>query len=712
VIFLIKKIITLSIYLLISLLIIHPILGPGYYLTLDMQWGPETFSDDHFGSLYGEASNPYGAYLPFELIFAALSQFVSVDVVQKLLLLFILFLSGVSAHYSISPKLGNNRFVAGFFYLMNSFVFVRFLAGHWSVLLSYAFWPFAIKYFYEFLEKPAERSSLVKCALLTFLASVSSHALAILLIAYAILFILYYAMKTKEPKLLLRRTAALGLIVLSVNLFWIVPTLLTFDETYSITSSSSDYLEDFGARASDMSIEQSVFSLHGFWRGGFRLTKDFFDHWYLPFSFLVIIAGLGIYHLLKTDLTRCLFLTVSFIVAFLLALGASSPVSFLFDIFGETVPIYFFFRDSQKFVGLLAFVYAIAGAYGSFFLSQKFTRFFFIIPLLAILMANFGFLWLNGQITATEYPEDWHIAKMLMANDSSETNILSLPLHLYRPYSWVNSFSKTMATPASQFFSRPVITASTVETRNVYSDSNSPVTNYLNYLFENRENINNTAEYLLPLNARYIILFKEDSNSPHYLWLFYRHQGVEHIELIYESPSFYLFRNNLAAGPFFSSKENGSFDLSTFVGSGMYSSDVGYEKLAPSKYKILHSPYDYTVYSGVLKKSHHYSEGELSRWHKVAAVFDSSQGGVFENRMMYLSVILFVLSWFVVLYLLLNPSVSQLLILLLLSFVIIFLIFEGIILPAIIGILYVLSFITSLIWLLFIRNNVAFPKRF
>ncbi|MBU0527963.1 hypothetical protein KKE92_05760 [Candidatus Micrarchaeota archaeon] len=708
----IKKIITLSIYLILSLLIIFPILGPGYYLTLDMQWGPETFSPDHFGSLYGEVSNPYGAYLPFELVFAALAQFVSVEVVQKLLLLFILFFSGVSAHYSLPSKLGNNRFVAGFFYLLNSFVFVRFLAGHWSVLLSYAFWPFAIKYFYEFLEKPGDRSSLVKCALLTFIASVSSHALAILLLAYAILFILYYVMKTKEPQLLIKRTAALGLIIVTLNLFWILPTILTFDETYSLTSSSSDYLEDFGARANDMSLEQSVFSLHGFWRGGFRLTKDFFDLWYVPFAFLVIIAGLGIYQLLKTDLTKCLFLTVSFVVAFLLALGASSPVSFIFDIFGDTIPIYFFFRDSQKFVGLIALVYAIAGAYGSFFLSQKFTKFFFIMPLLAILLSNFGFLWLNGQITATEYPDDWQEAKLLMANDTSETNILSLPLHLYRPYPWVNSFSKTMATPASQFFSKPVITASTVETQNVYSDSNSPITNYLTYLFENREHINNTAEYLLPLNARYILLFKDDTNSIHYLWLFYRHQGIENIELIYESPSFYLFRNNLATGPFFSSKENGSSTLSSFVGSNMYSSEVEYEKVSPNKYQITNSSYDYTVYSGVLKKSYYYSGGELSKWHNVATVFDSSNGAVFENRMMQVSAILFALSWFVLLYLILNPSVPEIVFILFLFFVIIFLILEGIVLPAIIGTLYVLSFITSLIWLLFIKNNVAFPKRF
>ena len=50
-------------YALIALLIMLPLLGPGYYLTLDMQFGPGSFSDFQFSELYGTGPSQYGAYL-------------------------------------------------------------------------------------------------------------------------------------------------------------------------------------------------------------------------------------------------------------------------------------------------------------------------------------------------------------------------------------------------------------------------------------------------------------------------------------------------------------------------------------------------------------------------------------------------------------------------------------------------------------------------
>ena len=96
-----RDIIPLTAYFLFALFLMLPLMGPGYYLVLDMQWGPNSFADFQFGDLYGYEPSPYGAYLPFKLVFAALSQVIPVDALQKILLFSILFLSGASAHFSL-----------------------------------------------------------------------------------------------------------------------------------------------------------------------------------------------------------------------------------------------------------------------------------------------------------------------------------------------------------------------------------------------------------------------------------------------------------------------------------------------------------------------------------------------------------------------------------------------------------------------------------
>jgi hypothetical protein len=527
----------LIIYFILALLLISPLLGEGYYLSLDMTRGPNSFADFQFDDFYGHSANPYGSYLPLNMIQALLSLIIPVEIIQKGLLFLILFLCGASAHFALPKEMGNSRFFAGFLYTLNPFVFVRFLAGHWSFLLSYALWPISIKFFLDFLNKP-NWNNLAKTALITFAASISSHGVILLLLCYFVIF-LFHIIKNKERISLIKPTAILACLVLAMNLFWILPVAFSFGETVS-PASTGDHLADFSAKGSDnLPIQQAILTMHGFWREGFTYTKDVFDHWIVPFVFIGALSFIGFITLFRKNWVLATSLAIIFILGFLLSLGDQNPLLGLF----EWMPFYFLFRDSQKFVGLIALAYSFLGAYGVNSLAKRFTdqkKMLLLIVLLAIpIVYNFGFFGFLDQIGPTQYPSDWAAADKIITADNSSTKILVLPLHLYSQFKWVNSNQKTLATPASQFFSRPVITGSSLEMRH---DRDDPNDQYIEQIFENK---NNSAQMLSPLNIRYIILNKNTGETASY---YEKLQKAPNISLIFEGSTIYLFKNNLANG--------------------------------------------------------------------------------------------------------------------------------------------------------------------
>jgi hypothetical protein len=649
------------VYLALAFVLMMPLLPGGYYLALDMRFGPSSFDDFQFGDLFSSGPTPYGAYIPLKLVLAFLSDFVPIDFLEKMMLFILLFASGVSMHYALPKELGRARYFAGFLYVLNPFVFVRFLAGNWFLLLSYSLWPIAIKLFNDFMALPKKRDNLVKSALVTSAAAISSHGLFILLICYLVSFIARFA-GTKEKKTLIWRTTLLAGAVVLMNLFWTVPTLLVFDSYYEPGSAAGN-LADFGAKGNELPLGLAVASLHGFWRGGFQLTKDVFELWYVPLAAILALVILGALSLFKSDRRELAVLAGIFIIGFLISLGPESPVSWIFTFLGEDVPLYFFFRDSHKFVGMLALVYSVLGAYGVNLITGRFKGIGKNAALLVLLalpfLYNFGFFGFLGQIGPTTYPSEWYEADMVMQNDSTPGNLIVLPPHLYTYYWWVNSSQKSLGNPASVFFSRPVITGRVLESRSVYSDMKDPKGDYLRFLFNNREYVNDTATLMLPLNGRYIMLFKHDPDSPHYLWLFYRKGGVPDIELVYECDNFYLFRNNLVKGSIISAKNNGSGNARELL-RGEYSSNVTYESLGPSSLNVTSSEYPYIVVTSGNRDNLLFDGNQPFSWYGIGNGFIFSGPAVLEFHSMNLKIFLFLLAMLIAVLLLVFPSKAQL----------------------------------------------------
>ncbi|MCX6774219.1 MAG: hypothetical protein NTY68_04475 [Candidatus Micrarchaeota archaeon] len=269
----------------------------------------------------------------------------------------------------------------------------------------------------------------------------------------------------------------------------------------------------------------------------------------------------GLSHLSKKDRALAVFLGLVFLISFLLAAGINGPFAPLFLLpFLDSI-LSFTFRDTQKFVWLIAFCFSILGAYGAYAISAFISNLknsgtlknmaliiFMAIVLSVPIIYNYGFFGFIGQAGTTNYPEDWKEAERIMSLDNSSGSMLVLPLHMYMYYPWVNNTAKTIGNPQSQFFSRNVIGSKNIETANVYQDINDPVVKSVSDAFENKSNAS-IAQSLAQLNISYVLLVKNIEDSPHYLDILNDAEQGSGLEKALDGPNIVLFRNILAGNP-------------------------------------------------------------------------------------------------------------------------------------------------------------------
>jgi hypothetical protein len=126
------------IYGALALIILLPLFKSGYVFAMDMVFSPHLRWPEQFNST--------DAFL-YLLNFILPSQ-----IIQKIFLFSILFLSGIGMHKLIPTKDELPKYFAGIFYIFNPFVYSRFLFGQW--FFAYALMPFVVKSIFEFLKCP------------------------------------------------------------------------------------------------------------------------------------------------------------------------------------------------------------------------------------------------------------------------------------------------------------------------------------------------------------------------------------------------------------------------------------------------------------------------------------------------------------------------------------------------------------------------------
>jgi len=217
-------------------------------------------------------------------------------------------------------------------------------------------------------------------------------------------------------------------------------------------------------------------------------------------------------------------------IGFVLALGpASTPTRIVFEFLWTYMPGFQGFRESHKFVVLMVLSYAYLGALGIASISRL-TPFFSLhttsplsvvkwallrhfIPLFALALPisyGIGLIGFSGEVRPTEYPMEWHEARDVLRHDREDDNVLVLPWHSFMELDWLDQRQNKVANPARMFFGRSIIQADNQELSHYYSDSNDPVSRYVEAILDNRDSITEAGALLVPLNVSHILLLKEE----------------------------------------------------------------------------------------------------------------------------------------------------------------------------------------------------------
>lgn len=584
------------------------------FFTLDFPVGPNMYKH-LIPALYGFDPPIWGGHTIWKAVYIFISSLSSHAITQKLMFSLILFLSGFSAYHAVPSNLKSAKFFAGLLYMLNPYVYVRVLAGHWLILFAYAVLPLAVKSFMNLLETK-KRRDIIKTVFLISLVGFNSHMLLVAFITYSVIFCFkIYRARYVET---IKSVSILALYFLFLNAYWLLP-LLTAQETL-VSSIGSEDLAAFAPRIESFSALFTLASMHGFWRAGYVYSKDFIPYWQFLFAFILFLSVHGFISSYKDKKIGVYVKSLAAIgiLGLILAAGIRSPLEDAFRVLFDNIPIMHGMRDSNKFVSLLVLAYAYLGALGvadiGRGMQQMKRKKYLSISVVGLALATpfvYSFTFFNGfagQLKSIDYPEDWYEVNEYLDKDRQDSKVLFLPWHQYMDFKWIPNKDRRIANPSQYFFDKDMISGKNVEIRGIYRQVNTPEQLYIDFILQNRESITNLGELVAPLNVKYILLTKE-ADYKNYFFLF----NQTDLELIKETENFYVFKSRHEVAKIYEvdsvgyvknweelleRSRNEDITKSLYIiGNRLSTGDIssgkkvlGYEKKNPAKYMLKEEP--------------------------------------------------------------------------------------------------------------------------
>ena len=265
------------------------------------------------------------------------------------------------------------------------------------------------------------------------------------------------------------------------------------------------------------------------------------------FILIGALVVIGLKRLAKTNRRLFYSLFITAVVAFIFSAGIHAPVTGgLVKNLLLHVPGLKGFRDPEKFSALVVFAYAIAAGFGVDLVIRRYIKpvglkfaplLFLLLPLIYVPTMLWGF---GGQLAPVSYPKSWYVFNNRLKNEPGSYKVLFLPWHQYMSY----DFSpRIIASPAPRFFNTQVIAGDNAEFGDIYRDTISPTSDYIEQQILARSSETDLAQKLASIQVKYVLLAQGYDSI---LYGFLDRQGD--LRLISNQPGLRVYLNQAYGG--------------------------------------------------------------------------------------------------------------------------------------------------------------------
>ncbi|WBB65925.1 hypothetical protein [Micromonospora sp. WMMD812] len=429
----------------VVLVILGPVLGPGYVLRYDLVFVP----DPPFGGMVWGSGAELPRAVPSELVAVGLAQLMPADVAEKVLLAGCLVLAAVGAARLAPVGHPLARIAAGLCYVWNPWVYGRLHLGQWAVIVGYGALPWAYAWVLGVLRGPADGTAPARRGVLAAGLPVVMGGPALMLAAVL----------TCGPALALARRWRALVAAAAVAAGLTAPWLLALANRGDPVEVDERGVAAFAARAdTPLGVLGSVASLGGIWS---RLAVPVGrDQWAVALLALLLAAAAAWGFVLarrQWPAAAWWGLLLGAVVCTVIAVvPAWPPGERLMAALVDHLPLAGAVRDGTRLLAPLALVQAVGLGVLVQSLATSGARALAPLVTLAPVVLVPGLAWgLGGQLDTVRYPAEWAAVRAVVNDDRTPGSLVSLPWSSFRAYRWAGDVP--VLDPAPRAFRRPVV---------------------------------------------------------------------------------------------------------------------------------------------------------------------------------------------------------------------------------------------------------------
>ncbi|MEU9510303.1 hypothetical protein AB0D32_28935 [Micromonospora sp. NPDC048170] len=432
----------------VTAVVLAPLALPGYVLRYDMVFVPRQ-------TLSWEAIAPASALpraVPQDAVVALASQVVPGWLLQRLVLVAILYLAALGAARLVPTDRVAVRVVAAVGYAWTPYLAERLLVGQWGLLVAYAALPWLVRAALDV--RAGRRGGLPRLLLAAAASAITPTGGVLALVAVVVL------LPGRYPAAARATSLGVGLTVL-LNAPWLVAGLVSG----GAGRSDPVGVAAFAARAENWAGPLAALAgTGGIWNGQTTPASRAVVLVPLATALLLAVAGYGLPLLRRRWPPSVagrfgLLAAGSWLAA---ALGVLPGGADLLGWLVATVPGAGLVRDGQKLLVPYALALAVAGALGAERLAERLAARFdattagaalvgaALLPVALMPDLAFGGA---GRLRPVQWPADWATVARLTAERPGE--VISLPFQEYQSFPW--NHGQVVIDPAPRYLAVPVL---------------------------------------------------------------------------------------------------------------------------------------------------------------------------------------------------------------------------------------------------------------